>query len=92
MKYFIIPLLVCAQSLIADFRVFTNIKGQSMEAQYIDGNSEQVRLRLKSGRIFKTSLDTLCENDREFCINTQLELNRQNSILKKDSRIEVSFF
>lgn len=91
-KHHILSLLVCTHSLIADFRVFTNTKGQSIEAQYIDGNSEQVRLRLKSGRIFKTSLDTLCENDREFCIKTQLELNRQNSKLKKDSRIEVSFF
>jgi hypothetical protein len=92
MKFFILFLLFCTQSLIADYRVFTNTNGQSIEAQYIDGNSEQVSLRLKNGRIFKVSLDTLCENDREFCINTQLELNRQNSKLKKDSRIEVSFF
>jgi hypothetical protein len=92
MRLLILSLLVCTQSLTADSRVFTNTKGQSIEAQYIDGNSEHVNLRLKNGRVYKMRLDTLCENDREFCINTQLELNRQNSILKKDSRIEVSFF
>jgi hypothetical protein len=91
MRLLILSLLVCTQSLTADFRVFTNTKGQSIEAQYIDGNSEHVNLRLKNGRVYKMRLDNLCEKDRTFCMNTQLELNRKKNKLSKDSRIEVSF-
>ena len=92
MKFFILSLLICTQSLIADFRVFTNTKGQTIRAQYIDGDSKQVRLRLKDGRIYKMSLSKLCDKDREFCINMQQGLSQQTSKLEKGSRIEVSFF
>lgn len=79
--------LICAGTLHAEPRTFTNKDGKTLTAELVAVENENVVLKLGNAKIAKVPLSSLSDSDQEF-INSWWEKNK-NKVTEMDVRLVI---
>lgn len=88
--YFLISLVLHQSPLCAELRTFTNVAGNSIQAELIEVNDTDVTIKRSDGQQFKAPIDTFSLEDQKYFKMRQNEALASKQILQDSGRITIS--
>ena len=73
----------------AELRTWTAVNGKEVEAEFVSNEKGIVKLKLKSGKVFRVPLDKLSKEDQDFIASISLLRSLKDNIVGKIITLEV---